>query len=60
MIELDNENCWNTSLDKIAQYCPIKDYIDVKQSFDIYFVPWQTHYTKNKVVWKIYMMEDLL
>ena len=59
MIELENDNCWNASWSEIERYCPIPN-INENKSFDIYYLPWQTHYVNKKVAWKVYALEELL
>ena len=59
MVALENNNCWNAYWDDVERYCPIP-YINDNQSFDIYYLPWQTHYVNKKVAWKIYAIEELL
>ena len=58
MISLDNPNCWNVSWDQIEKYCPI-EHINDGESFDLYYVRWQSEYVNKKVAWKVFGVFDI-
>lgn len=66
MAALENENCWNVWYSNFSGYCPIKDYFDLPDEFDldknkfpkpqneaftVNYLPWQLTYHKNGKVY---------
>lgn len=60
MVDIANDNYWNVSESQMWNYCPIGDYINEQEKFDIYFMPYQQEYLSKKPVWKIFVFNSLM
>ncbi|MCF0107936.1 MAG: hypothetical protein HUJ59_02895 [Bacilli bacterium] len=60
MIEIENNNYWNVTLDEIARYCPIAKYFNDEISFDFYYSPYYQTFSSNKPIWKVFAYNELI